>query len=83
MKKGQRKAIILADQILALYARGMSTCDIASTFEEIYGVDISPSLISRVTENVMESILEWQNHPLDTVYTVSYTHLTLPTTSRV
>ena len=72
MKKGQRKVIILDDQILALYARGMSTCDIASTFEEIYGVDISPSLISRVTENVMESILEWQNHPLDTVYTIIF-----------
>ena len=72
MKKGQRKAIILADQILALYARGMSTRDIALTFEEIYGVDIYPSLISRVTENVMESILEWQNHPLDPVYPIIF-----------
>ena len=50
----------------------MSTCDIASTFEEIYGVDISSSLISRVTENVMESILEWQNHPLDPVYPIIF-----------
>ena len=72
MKKGQRKASILDDQILTLYARGMSTRDIASTFEEIYGVDISPSLISRVTENVMESILEWQNHPLDPVYPIIF-----------
>ena len=72
VKKGQRKASILDDQILALYARGMSTRDIASTFEEIYGVDISPSLISRVTENVMESILEWQNHPLDPVYPIIF-----------
>ena len=72
VKKGQRKASILDDQILTLYARGMSTRDIASTFEEIYGVDISPSLISRVTENVMESILEWQNHPLDPVYPIIF-----------
>ena len=72
MKKGQRKASILDDQILALYARGMSTRDIALTFEEIYGVDIYPSLISRVTENVMESILEWQNHPLDPVYPIIF-----------
>ena len=72
VKKGQRKASILDDQILALYARGMSTRDIALTFEEIYGVDISPSLISRVTENVMESILEWQNHPLDPVYPIIF-----------
>ena len=72
VKKGQRKASILDNQILALYARGMSTRDIVSTFEEIYGVDIYPSLISRVTENVMESILEWQNHPLDPVYPIIF-----------
>ena len=53
VKKGQRKASILDDQILALYARGMSTRDIVSTFEEIYGIDESPTLVSRVTENVM------------------------------
>ncbi len=47
---------------------GMSTRDTVSTFEEIYGVDESPTLISRVTENVMESILDWQNRPLDAVY---------------
>ena len=72
VKKGQRKASILDDQILALYARGMSTRDIVSTFEEIYGVDISPTLVSRVTENVMESILDWQNRPLDAVYPIIY-----------
>ena len=68
MKKGQRKASILDDQILALYARGMSTRDIVSTFEEIYGIDVSPTLVSCVTENVMESILDWQNKPLEDVY---------------
>ena len=47
---------------------GMSTRDIVSTFEEIYGIDVSPTLVSRVTENVMESILDWQNKPLDAVY---------------
>ncbi len=72
VKKGQRKASILDDQILALYARGMSTRDIVSTFEEIYGIDVSPTLVSRVTENVMESILDWQNRPLDAVYPIIY-----------
>ena len=72
VKKGQRKASILDEQILALYARGMSTRDIVSTFEEIYGVEVSPALISRVTENVMESILEWQNRPLDSVYPIIF-----------
>ena len=43
---------------------GMSTRDTVSTFEEIYGIDESPTLVSRVTENVMESILNWQNKPL-------------------
>lgn len=72
VKKGQRKASILDEQILSLYARGMSTRDIVSTFEEIYGVEVSPALISRVTENVMESILEWQNRPLDSVYPIIF-----------
>ena len=72
VKKGQRKPSILDDQILALYARGMSTRDIVSTFEEIYGIDVSPTLVSRVTENVMESILDWQNRPLDAVYPIIY-----------
>ena len=72
VKKVQRKASILDDQILALYARGMSTRDIVSTFEEIYGIDVSPTLVSRVTENVMESILDWQNRPLDAVYPIIY-----------
>ena len=72
VKKGQRKASILDDQILALYARGMSRRDIVSTFEEIYGVEVSPALISRVTENVMASILEWQNRPLDPVYPIIF-----------
>ena len=72
VKKGQRKVSILDDQILALYARGMSRRDIVSTFEEIYGVEVSPALISRVTENVMASILEWQNRPLDPVYPIIF-----------
>ena len=72
VKKVQRKASILDDQILALYARGKSTRDIVSTFEEIYGIDVSPTLVSRVTENVMESILDWQNRPLDAVYPIIY-----------
>ena len=47
---------------------GMSTRDTVSTFEEIYGIDEYPTLVYRVTENVMESILDWQNRPLDAVY---------------
>ena len=52
----------------SIKTEGMSTWDTVSTFEEIYGIDESPTLVSRVTENVMESILDWQNKPLDAVY---------------
>ena len=51
-KKCQRKTSILDNQILALYAREICTRDIVSTFEEIYGVDVSASLVSRVTDNI-------------------------------
>lgn len=72
VKKGQRKISSMDDQILSLYVRGMSTRDIVSAFEEMYGAEVSPSLISRVTENVIESVIEWQNRPLDAVYPVLY-----------
>ena len=55
-------------KVIALYARGMSTRDIQSHIEEIYGVEISPSLVSRVTEEVSADIAAWQNRPLDSSY---------------
>ncbi len=64
MKKGQRKASILDDQILALYARGISTRDIWSRCICIFNITSN--------RNVMESILEWQNRPLDPVYPIIF-----------
>ena len=52
------------DKIIALYARGMSTRDIQHHAEEIYGVTVSPSLVSAVTEAVMDEAVAWQNRPL-------------------
>ena len=59
-------------KILALYAKGMTTRDIVDAFKEMYNADISPALISKVTEAVMDEVHEWQNRPLDTVYPVLY-----------
>lgn len=72
VKKGQRRFTSMDDKILALYARGMTTRDIVSAFKDMYDADISPALISKVTEAVMSDILDWQNRPLDTIYPILY-----------
>ena len=59
-------------KILSMYARGLSTRDIQSHLQEIYGVEVSPSLISSVTDGVMEEVKAWQNRPLDAVYPIVY-----------
>lgn len=55
-----------------LYAKGMTTRDIVETFAELYGADISPALVSQVTDSVLEKIIEWQSRPLDAVYPILY-----------
>ena len=70
--KGQRRLTKLDGQILSLYARGMSTRDIADTFEEMYGAEVSHSLIAQVTEAVWETVQAWQSRPLDEVYPIVY-----------
>jgi transposase-like protein len=72
IKKQQTRFTGMDDKILFLYAQGMSTRDICTTFKEMYDVDVSPTLISRVTNAVMERVVEWQSRPLDSVYTIVY-----------
>ena len=60
------------DKILYLYAKGMTTREIVDTFKEMYDADVSPALISRVTETVIEQVVEWQSRPLDAVYPIVY-----------
>ena len=55
-------------QIFALYARGSSLSDIRDSMEDMYGVEISPATISRVTDKVLPQIEEWRNRPLESVY---------------
>jgi len=72
VKKGQTRLTHFDDQILALYAKGMSTRDIVSAFQEMYGAEVSAALVSKVTESVLERVLEWQSRPLDEVYPIVY-----------
>ena len=72
IKKRQTRITGMDDQILSLYAKGMSTRDIVSAFEEMYGAEISSGLISQVTNAVIEQVVEWQNRPLDAVYPIVY-----------
>jgi transposase-like protein len=60
------------DKILWLYAQGMSTRDIVNAFDEWYGADISPTLVSRVTDAVIDQVIEWQSRPLDAIYPIVY-----------
>ena len=70
--KHQTRLPLFNDKIITLYAKGMSTRDIAATLLELYGVEVSPTLISQVTEQVMETVREWQSRPLDDVYPIVY-----------
>lgn len=70
VKKGQTRLEGFDDKILAMYARGMTTRDIQAQLQELYGVEVSPALISNVTEAVMEEVRQWQTRPLESVYPI-------------
>ena len=69
VSQGQTRLTGFDDKIISMYARGMRTRQIQGHLEEIYKVEVSPTLISNVTEEVMEEVKSWQNRPL---YTASY-----------
>ena len=60
------------DKILSLYARGMSVRDIQAHLEDMYGAEVSPTLISSVTDAVMDDVRTWQSRPLDAIYPIVY-----------
>lgn len=72
VKKRQTRFAGFDEKILALYARGMTTRDIQGHLEELYGVEVSPSLISSATSAVMEDVIAWQGRPLDLVYPIVF-----------
>lgn len=60
------------DKILSMYARGMTTREIQGHLQEMYGIEVSPTLISDVTDAVLDEVKGWQNRPLETIYGVVY-----------
>jgi putative transposase len=60
------------EKTLGLYAQGMSTREIVQAFDEWCVADISPTLISRVTNAVIDKVVEWQSRPLDPIYPIIY-----------
>jgi putative transposase len=70
--KRQRRLPGFDDKVIALYARGMTTREIQGHLEELYGVEVSPQLISAVTDSVMDDVAAWQSRPLDPVYPIVY-----------
>lgn len=70
--KRQTRIEGLDQKILSLYAKGMSLSDIKIQIQELYGAEISESLISRVTDNVMDEVRSWQNRPLEAIYAIVY-----------
>ena len=70
--KHQRRFDGFDDKILSMYARGMSTREIQGHLEEMYGVEISPSLISQVTDAVIEELQQWQSRQLEAIYPIVY-----------
>ena len=70
--KGQTRFNGFDDKILSLYARGMTTRDIQDQLKDLYGVDVSHTLISNVTEAIETERKEWQNRTLDAIYPIVY-----------
>jgi len=72
VKKHQRRFTAMDDKILFLYAQGLSTREIVRAFEDMYGAEISPTLVSKVTNAVIDQVVEWQARPLDEVYPIVF-----------
>lgn len=68
--KRQRRTGVLDSAIMTLYSKGMTTRDIQATVKELYGVDVSPTLVSEVTQAVADEVQEWQGRPLDKIYPI-------------
>ena len=68
VKKHQKNVTGIEDQVLALYAKGVSTRDIQDHLEHLYGIEVSPTLISNITNKIMPMVKEWQNRPLQKIY---------------
>lgn len=72
IKKYERSSNEIEDQIIAMYAKGISTRDIEAHMKDIYGIDVSASLVSKVTDRVLPLVTEWQSRPLERIYPIVF-----------
>jgi putative transposase len=72
IKKYETSINGLEDQIIALYSKGMSTRDIEAHMQDIYGINVSPTMVSKVTDKILPLVYEWQSRLLDSVYPIVY-----------
>ncbi len=72
VKKNQTDVSNIEDQVLSMYAKGMTTRDISTHLKDIYGVDASAEMISRMTDKILPIAREWQNRPLERKYAVVF-----------
>ncbi|MCA1626875.1 MAG: IS256 family transposase [Acidobacteria bacterium] len=72
IKKGQTRFDGFDEKIISMYARGMTCREIKAHLAEIYGAEVSPDLISTVTDSVIDEVRAWQSRPLDAVYPILY-----------
>jgi transposase-like protein len=70
--KHEKRVPLFNDQIISMYARGMSDRNIQKHLEKVYNVEVSPDLISQVTNAVTDEVREWQNRPLEKSYPIVY-----------
>ena len=70
--KYQRRFPDFDEKIISMYARGLSVREVRGHLEEIYGIEVSPDLISAITDAVLEEVAEWQNRPLDVVFPIVF-----------
>jgi len=72
VKRYERTLGPIEDKIISMYAKGMTTRDIQSHIEEIYGIEISPTLVSNITDKIVHIVTEWQNRPLEDIYAIVF-----------
>lgn len=72
VKKYERTIGPIEDKIISMYAKGMTTRDIQAHVEELYGIDVSPVLVSNITEKIVDIAAQWQNRILEPVYAIVY-----------
>lgn len=72
VKKNKRDVSSIEDQVLSMYAKGMTTRDIKTHLSDLYGIEASPELISRITDKILPLAAEWQNRPLEEIYGIVF-----------